>query len=103
MLPPEVRALLARQDGVATRSQLVARGFDGAAIEVAVRRRLLTRVDRGTYVDHTGTPTWRQTVWSACLRFAPAVADPAARRQLDLDRRSRVLLVNSEGNLGEGE
>lgn len=76
MLPAAVRALLAHQDGVASRTQLVGLGMLDDAIEVAVRRRLLTRLARGVYVDHTGNPTWRQTVWAACLRHAPAVADP---------------------------
>ena len=49
--------------------------MDDNAIEVAVRRRELTRVARGMYLGHTGDPTWEQRVWAACLRHAPAVAD----------------------------
>ena len=36
--------------------------------------------------------------WPASLRVC---ADEAAFEALNLDRRSRVLLINSEGNLGE--
>ncbi len=92
MLPPAARALIAKQDGVVSRRQLVALGLDDNAIEVGVRRRELTRVGRGVYVDHTGDPTWEQTVWAACLRYAPAVADPATTLALNGigDRPARI-------------
>ena len=80
---PSVSSILARQDGVASRSQLLGAGLDDNGIETAVRRRELTRVARGVYVDHTGEPTWQQRVWAACLRFDPAVADPATTLALE--------------------
>jgi diaminopropionate ammonia-lyase len=42
---------------------------------------------------------------SGCAGLAGLVracTDEAAFRELRLDRRSRVLVINSEGNLGEG-
>lgn len=66
--------LLRQQDGVVARRQLVDLGLDDNDIETFVRRRHLTRVASGVYVDHTGEPTWRQQVWAGTLRFAPAAA-----------------------------
>ena len=83
MLPPRACALITKQDGVVSRSQLFGLGVDDNAIEVAVRRRELTRIGRGVYVDHTGDPAWEQNVWAACLRYAPAVADPATTLALN--------------------
>lgn len=75
-------SLLRQQDGVAARSQLLGLGLTDDDIETLVRRRQLTRVATGVYLEHTGEPTWLQRVWTGTLRFAPAAA--AGRTALTL-------------------
>ena len=53
-LATEIAAL---QDGVACRRQLMAAGCAPADLERMLRRRELTRVLPGVFVDHTGVPT----------------------------------------------
>ncbi len=62
-----VATLLAHQDGVVSRAQLVAAGFTEARLETLLRRRDLTVVHPGVYLTHTGTPTWSQRSWAAVL------------------------------------
>lgn len=77
--------LLEEQDGVITRRQLLAiEGFAVADLKRMVRRRELTLVHRGVYVNHTGPLTRRQEEWAAILFYAPAAlshesADPGVR------------------------
>lgn len=70
-----VAPLRAAQDGVVSRRQLLATGATSRDVERWVRRRELTRLHPGVYVDHTGAPTWRQRAWAATLVHAPAVLD----------------------------
>lgn len=70
---PRVGALLAAQDGVVSRAQLVATGLRDHDLRRMVRRRELTRLHAGVYVHHAGPPTWRQKAWAAVLVAAPAV------------------------------
>lgn len=67
-----VARLLAEQDGVAARSQLRDAGASEADLRRALRRRELTVVHEGVYVDHTGPRTWQQRAWAAVLAVAPA-------------------------------
>ncbi len=75
-----------------SRTQLAGLGVDDSAIETAVRRRVLVRAGRGVYVDHTGALSWEQSVWVACLRYSPAVADPLTTLALEriVDRPTQV-------------
>lgn len=59
--------LLARQAGVVSRAQLVELGIARAVRETLVRRRDLTRILPGVYVDHTGRPTGEQRAIAAVL------------------------------------
>lgn len=68
-----LRELLAAQDGVVSRAQVIDAGFDDGYIEAMIRRRKWARVHRGVYVAHTGPPTWRQRAWAAVLYYWPAV------------------------------
>lgn len=68
----EVDRLLSLQSGVISRRQLEASGVGPAGIERAVRRRELTRVMPGVFVDHTGEPTWIQRAWAGVLYAWPA-------------------------------
>ena len=64
--------LLARQDGVVSRQQLLSLGAARHDVERWLRRRDLTRVHPGVYVDHTGPLGWHQRAWAACLLHPPA-------------------------------
>ncbi|MCH1866185.1 hypothetical protein [Nocardioides sp. CFH 31398] len=90
-LPPPVTSLLAEQDGVVSRRQLIGLGATGSDLRCWLRHRLLVTVHPGVYVDHTGEPTWCQRAWAAVLYAAPAalagtsslLATLGASRQLD--------------------
>ncbi|HYJ26534.1 MAG TPA: type IV toxin-antitoxin system AbiEi family antitoxin domain-containing protein, partial [Nocardioides sp.] len=67
-----VAALLARQDGVVSRSQLIAAGCAQHDIERLLRRKELFVALPGVYVVHNGPPTWQQRAWVAVLSCWPA-------------------------------
>jgi len=67
-----VAQLLHDQNGVVARWQLLEAGHDDTFIEGMLRRREWARIHPGVYVDHTGTPTWRQRTWAAVLHYWPA-------------------------------
>jgi hypothetical protein len=71
-LPPALTDLLRAQDGVTNRRQLRALGLSKPQVETLLRRRSLTAVHPGVYVDHTGTPTYSQRCWAAVLYAEPA-------------------------------
>lgn len=67
------------QDGVVSRRQIIALGGDDNDIERMLRRRELTKVHRGVYVNHTGRLAPAQAAWAAVLAFWPAaLADESA-------------------------
>jgi len=74
----EVRHLRSVQDGVFTRAQLHACGLTYADIQRLVRRRELTRVRPGVFLDHTGPQTWMQRAWIAVLACQPAALSHAS-------------------------
>lgn len=111
-LPDPVLALLAQQDSVIARRQLLDGG--GAApwqVRRWVERGLLVTVHPGVYVAHNGPLTWRQRAWAAVLLAWPAslhgvsalrAADGPGRRRHDDDgpihvavARDRVLAGRS--------
>ena len=61
------RTLLAEQDGVIARRQLLALGVGVNDLARLVRRRELARVHPGVFCDHTGPLTWHQRAWAAVL------------------------------------
>src|SRR5690348_7103923 len=67
-----VRDLLDHQDGVVSRRQLLERGATDADIRRWVRRRELTRVHVGVFVNHTGPLRWVNRAWAAVLFHWPA-------------------------------
>ena len=69
----DLSALLSRQDGVVSRRQLLDLGLAPHDVRRLVRRRELTPVLPGVYVNHTGTPTWRERAWAAVLAVEPGV------------------------------
>ena len=62
-----VSDLLARQDGVVARRQILAAGLTQAHIDTLLRRRHLVVAHPGVYLTHTGTATWSQRSWAAIL------------------------------------
>lgn len=64
--------VIAAQEGVASRSQLVEGGWTSTDIRRAQRRNELRRVHPRIYGTHTGPLTWRQRAWAAVLYAAPA-------------------------------
>jgi hypothetical protein len=62
-----VSDLLARQDGVVSRRQLLDATLTQAHLDTLLRRRELVVVHPGVYLTHTGTPTWSQRSWAAIL------------------------------------
>ncbi|WP_227465474.1 hypothetical protein [Nocardioides dongkuii] len=77
----EVARLLADQEQVVSRRQVVAAGGGDGDIERLLRRREWARVHEGVYVAHTGPRTWPQRAWAAVLVHAPAaLSGPSALR-----------------------
>ncbi len=68
----DVVHLLAHQSGVVSRRQLLDLGVSPASLRRMIRRRDLTRVLPGVFLDHTGAPTWTQRAWVGCLYLWPA-------------------------------
>ena len=66
-LPLDLSALLRAQDGVVNRRQLRAAGLTKPQVETLLRRRSLTTVHPGVYVDHTGPLSYAQRCWAAVL------------------------------------
>ena len=58
---------LARQCGVISRRQAEAAGLAPHDVRRLIRRRDLTPLFPGVYVDHTGDPTWVQRAWAGVL------------------------------------
>jgi len=76
--------LLELQAGVITRRQLLEAGLAPHDVRRMLRRRELTRVHDGVFVDHTGELTWLQRAWAGVLFAAPAaLADESAIRAAD--------------------
>ena len=72
MLSP-LADLLDLQEGVVARRQVLAiTGESDATIRRRLRRREWVAIHPGTYLNHTGEPTWRQRAWAAVLYAAPA-------------------------------
>lgn len=64
--------LRVRQDGVLTRRQLLTSGLSPNDVRRQLRRRDLTPVHPGVYVDHTGPLTAQQRRWAGVLSVWPA-------------------------------
>ena len=105
MLSPSVLSLLTKQDGVVSRAQLLELGLDDNRIEVLVHRRELAPVARGVYRHTEVDPSWTQSVWTACLRYSPAVADPLTTLALAgiVERPQRVGVVVDHERRVSGE
>ena len=70
-----VSELLVAQDGVISRTQVLAAGERDQDIRRRLNRREWARVHPGVLIDHTGPPTWNQLAWAAVLYYAPAALE----------------------------
>lgn len=70
--PLALARLMARQEGVISRSQVLELGGDDVDIRRKIRRREWAPVHPGVYVAHTGPLTRAQRVWAAVLLHWPA-------------------------------
>lgn len=64
--------LLEHQSGVIARRQLHELGGGQHDIQRLLRRRVLTRIHPGVFIEHTGPPSWQQRAWAAVLALWPA-------------------------------
>lgn len=81
---PTLLPLLAEQSGVVSRRQAVAVGVRAHDLERLVRRRELTRIHPGVFVDHTGTPAFVQRAWAGILLYeGSALAHVTALRAIE--------------------
>jgi hypothetical protein len=60
------------QSGVVSRRQILELHGTDSDIARMLRRRELVTIHPGTYVNHTGKPTWEQRAWAAVLYYWPA-------------------------------
>lgn len=80
----DLARLLRDQDGVVARRQLAACGLADHDVRRLVRRRELSSVLPGVFLDHTGTPTWLQSAWAAVLSCeVAALAGHSALRAVE--------------------
>ena len=76
--------LLARQSGVVSRRQLTGLGVEPHDLQRHIRRRDLTRVHAGVFVDHTGPLTWLQRSWVGVqIAWPAALSHDSALRAAD--------------------
>jgi hypothetical protein len=69
---PALRPILIDQSGVISRTQLLATGLATHDLARLVRRRELTPIHTGVYLEHTGEPTFLQRCWGGVLLYWPA-------------------------------
>lgn len=78
-----VAALLAAQDGVVSRTQLVDAGCEPHDLERMIRRKELFVALPGVYIDHNGPRSWQQRAWVAVLACWPAALAGASALRAD--------------------
>jgi len=71
----ELEELLAVQDGVVSRAQVLACGEGPHDVRRRMRRREWATLFDGIYVDHTGPPTWDQRAMAGVLHAASGLDD----------------------------
>jgi hypothetical protein len=88
---PLLTPYLLDQSGVVSRRQVLEAGLRPHDLARLVRRRELTPLHPGVFVEHTGEPTWLQRAWGGVLLCSPAalshtsalraVEGPGSRRE----------------------
>lgn len=69
---PALQPTLLDQAGVISRTQVLASGLAPHDLARLVRRRDLTPIHPGVYLDHSGSPTFLQRSWAGVLLYWPA-------------------------------
>ncbi|WP_217702525.1 type IV toxin-antitoxin system AbiEi family antitoxin domain-containing protein [Nocardioides guangzhouensis] len=89
---PEIVELLASQDQVVRRAQLLEAGLDPNDVRRLLRRRDLSAVHPGVYAGHNGPLSWQQRAWAAVLHAWPAALshDSALHAAGGPGRRDRI-------------
>lgn len=81
---PHLRRIVAEQEGVVNRRQLLAAGLPAQYGRDRVLARRWLRLHPGVYLTHTGRPSYLSRCWAAFLATpAPAVLSGAAAAYLD--------------------
>ncbi len=75
--------LLRQQDGVVSRVQALDVGLTAPQIRRLLRRRELSIVIPGVYVEHTGVPSWLQRAWAGVLHAWPAALSHASALRVE--------------------
>jgi very-short-patch-repair endonuclease len=81
-IPAECRQLIARQDGVVARRQLLNLGMADDRIESLVRSGRLTPLQRGVYTTFSREPTRNALLWAAVLRAWPGALSHQSAAEL---------------------
>ena len=88
---PALDSILLDQAGVISRRQVHRAGLRPHDLARLVRRRDLTPIHPGVYVDHTGEPSFQQRCWGGVLLLAPAaLAGDTAMRATEGPGRHQV-------------
>jgi hypothetical protein len=97
VVDPRLQPFLLDQAGVVSRRQAESVGVRRHELERLLRRRQLTRLHPGVYLNHTGSPAWLQLAWGGVLLCWPAsLAGQSALRAAEgpgSQRRSRPIEV----------
>lgn len=73
-LPPQLRDLLDRQDGVLSRPQALRGGLSSKTVEARLRSGRWQRLHTGVYAAYSGEPSRAAWLWAAVLRAGPGSA-----------------------------
>src|SRR5688572_8275468 len=69
---PSLEPFLVDQSGVVTRRQALSAGLAPHDLARLVRRRELSPLHPGVFLDHTGEPSFQQRAWGGVLLLEPA-------------------------------
>lgn len=95
-IPPSLRQIIAEQDGVVSRQQVLRAGVSRNTITSKVRHELWQQIHLGVYGTFTGEVTWKARLWAAVLYAGPGalLSHETAAEVLGLtDRRCPVIQV----------
>lgn len=88
-----IARIIADQDGVISRRQLLSAGARPHDVKRMLRRRDLAPIAPGVYVHHTGEPEWIQSAWAALL----AVSSDGTPTGVALSHWSAVRVAEGPG------
>jgi hypothetical protein len=98
----DLRSLCRDQSGVVARRQILALNGAPHDIRRMLRRRDLTAVHKGVFVDHTGGLTWLQRAWAAILATAEFEEGSVEPKGSGLSHDSAIQIAESTGGADRG-